>query len=1054
MENFKLSKAFLAKYADKKPPFGFNGLGELVYLRTYSRLKEDGTNEKWFETVARVVEGTYSMQKRWIEEHQLGWDNRRAQKSAQEMYDRIFNMKFLPPGRGLWAMGSPIVEERGINACLSNCAFVSTKNLREDLSKPFTFLMDASMLGVGVGFDTKGVGTITIKQPHPNKGSWIFEIPDSREGWVESLQHLLESYFLGLSRVDFDYSKIREAGLPIKGFGGISSGPKPLKEMHEMVRNLLDANAGEPITITTIVDIMNLIGKCVVAGNVRRCLPKGTLVHTKDGLVKIEDIQPGMLAKTSRGFSRISELVYQGEQEVISVETQLGTFKCTAKHKFAKLSSPTTYEWVLAKDLKSSDRVVFIEGGIDGSETSFPQFTYEYPKHSTTCKAITIPTLDTGSAWFLGLFHGNGYVYANKENNGFNASVSVACSPDYPEIVDNCKEQMLRFGINLYSPPTKEYDKCYKIVAQSKQLAYFLSEFKQPNESINVPDFILKGTFAVRCAYLAGLFDADGGKTNRPLVAVTSVYPEYLRQIQALYASVGIPTRLKLVRDEQGSWQKLYSLAVVGERAKQQFLALLKQYSKAYKYVKLSKTNRSQNDYSFPSEWIAGFSQNDNVTVARYIDKGLPFDGLIPVTVLNVVETGEKVETYDISVPDASEFVCQEGLLVHNTAEIVFGDYDSDEYINLKNYQQNPHREVYGWTSNNSIFADIGMDYNKIAERIKDNGEPGLAWLENMRGYSRMNNGMDNKDSRAEGSNPCSEQTLESWETCCLVENFPNKHDSLEDYLRTLKFSYLYAKTVTLGKTHWPETNRVLLRNRRIGCSMSGIAQFISARGLDTLREWCLKGYDAIQEYDKAYSDWFAIPRSIKTTSIKPSGSVSLLVGATPGIHYPESRFYIRRVRLSKDSPLVKPLQKAKYTIEPAFGSEDSTLVVEIPVDCGEGVRDLSKVSMWEQLSLAAFIQKYWADNQVSATITFDPDSEGDDIVNALNFFQYQLKGISFLPRLKGGAYRQMPYEAISEETYHALKSKLKKVDFSNTVNTEIEIEKFCNNDVCEIRQK
>ena len=151
-QKFKLSQAFIDKYKRKKAPFGFNGLGELVYMRTYSRLKEDGKNEKWWETVRRVVEGAYTMQMNWIESHQLGWNPWRAQKSAQEMFDRIFNMKFLPPGRGLWAMGTPITEERGLYAALNNCAFVSTKTIKEDYSKQFCFLMDASMVGVGVGY--------------------------------------------------------------------------------------------------------------------------------------------------------------------------------------------------------------------------------------------------------------------------------------------------------------------------------------------------------------------------------------------------------------------------------------------------------------------------------------------------------------------------------------------------------------------------------------------------------------------------------------------------------------------------------------------------------------------------------------------------------------------------------------------------------------------------------------------------------------------------------------------------------------------------------------
>ena len=92
-------------------------------------------------------------------------------------------------------------------------------------------------------------------------------------------------------------------------------------------------------------------------------------------------------------------------------------------------------------------------------------------------------------------------------------------------------------------------------------------------------------------------------------------------------------------------------------------------------------------------------------------------------------------------------------------------------------------------------------------------------------------------------------------------------------------------------------------------------------------------------------------------------------------------------------------------------------------VDVGEGIRTVSEVPMWEQMALAAFMQRYWADNQVSCTVTFDPETEGKQIANALDYFQYQLKGISFLPKMELGAYRQMPYEEITEKKYNEIVS-------------------------------
>src|SRR6185503_4322506 len=170
----------------------------------------------------------------------------------------------------------------------------------------------------------------------------------------------------------------------------------------------------------------------------------------------------------------------------------------------------------------------------------------------------------------------------------------------------------------------------------------------------------------------------------------------------------------------------------------------------------------------------------------------------------------------------------------------------------------------------------------------------------------------------------------------------------------------------------------------------------------------------------------------------------------TPGMHWPESEYYIRRVRIAKDSSLVPPLKSAGYKIEPCVDDLNNTLVIEFPVHVGDGIRSVNDVSLWEQFSLAALLQREWADNQVSCTVSFDPDHEGTQIAEALNYFQYQLKAISLLPKPEKGAYKQMPYEAITGDVYEALTSKLKNVNFSQ-VQVQAESEKFCDSDSCEL---
>ena len=116
---------------------------------------------------------------------------------------------------------------------------------------------------------------------------------------------------------------------------------------------------------------------------------------------------------------------------------------------------------------------------------------------------------------------------------------------------------------------------------------------------------------------------------------------------------------------------------------------------------------------------------------------------------------------------------------------------------------------------------------------------------------------------------------------------------------------------------------------------------------------------------------------------------------------------------------------------------------------------------MWEQLSLAALLQRYWADNQVSCTVTFDPEREGKQIARALDFFQYQLKGVSLLPRAPVLQYKQLPYEACTEAQYKDAVSKIKPGYISNViagirsekaVDNSKSPDNFCDTESCDIK--
>ena len=250
--------------------------------------------------------------------------------------------------------------------------------------------------------------------------------------------------------------------------------------------------------------------------------------------------------------------------------------------------------------------------------------------------------------------------------------------------------------------------------------------------------------------------------------------------------------------------------------------------------------------------------------------------------------------------------------------------------------------------------------------------------------------------------------------------------------------------------TEWKRTNEIIRVNRRIGCSMTGIVQFLAWRGREKLIQWCREGYKALKGYDSTYSTWLKIPPSVKITSIKPSGTVSLLAGATPGCHYPIAHCYIRRITFAGTSKIVPCLRKAGYPVKVSVYDKNN-FVVEFPVFCSDGKIPIqSEVSPKEQLDLAALLQKHWADNQVSVTVTFDKDSTSvEDIAELLNTYQYRLKGVSMLPETKAGTYAQMPYESIRKEEYRKRVGALKDIEWVTLEQPEAP--KFCDGGACSV---
>lgn len=254
-----LSQDFLNKYKDKQPNWGFNGLGYIVYKRTYARLKDDNTTEEWHETVARCVEGAQKLG--------AGY----TKKEAEKIYDYVFNLKCNFAGRMLWQLGTSTVDRFGANSLL-NCWFASMKE-----PKAFLFLFENLMLGGGVGYSIRREDVHELPRIkkdveiiHKPKKDADFIVPDSREGWVKLLEHVLNAFFETGKSFSYSTILIRGAGEKIEGFGGKASGPAILVEGIEKICKVFKDREGKKLRSLDVLDICNIIGSVVVAGNVRR----------------------------------------------------------------------------------------------------------------------------------------------------------------------------------------------------------------------------------------------------------------------------------------------------------------------------------------------------------------------------------------------------------------------------------------------------------------------------------------------------------------------------------------------------------------------------------------------------------------------------------------------------------------------------------------------------------------------------------------------------------------------------------------------------------------
>lgn len=356
------------------------------------------------------------------------------------------------------------------------------------------------------------------------------------------------------------------------------------------------------------------------------------------------------------------------------------------------------------------------------------------------------------------------------------------------------------------------------------------------------------------------------------------------------------------------------------------------------------------------------------------------------------------------------------------SAQIAIGDPDDYLFLRAKNWGKG---DIPAWraNSNNSIYAD---SYDEIIEEFwkgyDGSGEPyGLINRALIRKNGRL--GEKVNDSKVIGTNPCGEIGLEDGEPCNLAEIFLPNISSKEELIDLSKLLYKTQKAITLLAYPYKKSQDVIAKNRRLGQGITGWLQATKEQ-----LSWVSDSYVSLKQYDKQWSSELGINTSIKLTTVKPSGTLSLLAGVTPGIHPAYAKYYIRRVRMGSSDSLVQYCREKGYKVvyDVGFdGKENHTIcVVEFPCETPEHATLAKELTAIQQLEWVVKAQSDWADNNVSVTVYYKKEELPAIQEWMKKNYKNNVKSVSFLLHSDHG-FALAPYEEVTKEEYLKLKSKI-----------------------------
>ena len=985
--NFKLTESFLAPYRQKRDSFK-TLLSRSSYLTKYCRNKES-----WTDTIRRVVEGNASLVRNV------------SRSEAEALFHLFWTGQCLPPGRSLWVGGVP-----GIPAeAFFNCWGVSLRSVDD-----WCWTANQLMLGGGVGVGISDIASLPAVSANPSRFAvWckeehanydevkpeskaflngstpVFCVPDSREGWVEALRITLTAAFEGRDQI-VDVSEVRRRGLPIRTFGGIACGPGPLTNLLRAAWAIVRSAAGRRLSSIDCLDITNHIGLCIRSGNVRR-----------SAILILGDVNDSDFRNAKKDASDVTKSHRHTSNNTIA---------------FRSHDAIRKFDWNgLVEDVSE-----FGEPGI----ANMPLVWKTDPEAEIVNPCVTG---DTRVATQFGLVAIQDLVQMGQD---LNVTADCRVEPEYSigsNLGSTVREATPAFKTGDSVPVFRvTTNRGYTIKATEYH------KFPTPHGFIELRNLDVGDTLLLQSAEgqwgnqgddgigtIIGYIEGDGNLSSSTDEAFLRFWGS-----QMFLADKILPACQKLASTELAESGRDYAFGVVSVPTRDsceissvllgRALAKLGYNKKGHvPEVVWQGTRACVRGYIrglFATDGQINWSKDKQSFSVRLSQSNPGLLREVQMLLLNFGVVSSVYPRRDAGfrrLPNGkgtlSDYWClpQFDLVISKQNAVRFSesigfilDTHSNTYAEWKSdWKRNPYKETYADT----IVSIEPLDPEPVYCLTQASHHTFIA------------------DGIVTGN--CGEQFLHNRESCNLVEVFPANFEPLTDPVLAFELVTRYALRQRMVPLLDPQSQAVGQKNMRLGVSLGGICDFNWTP--EQLNYW----YRAVRQAANDYADELHVAHPKTVTTVKPSGTISLLNESSPGIHAPFAPYYIRRARLPKNDPMLEALIDAGVTCEDDVW-DSNTSIFSFPTKARHTRITVQSQTLREQLERQAVVQEYWADNAVSSTISYNEDETGS-LAKHLEEFVPRLKSTSVLPNKHG--YKQPPYEEISEDTYTKMLASIKQ---------------------------